>query len=373
VNGGSGYGSVSDLEQIFGVEAGKTYQALVKFPGSGDTLIFGGLKAGTSLDVYEITGFNAIVVAGGNATARFFKDPENQPEIVKYMLIFLMLFLYNLHYRNTFRRISFFRLGGSLIIFLVFILLNDFYLFSGISFTFFIAPLVALVLLLLMHLVIDRVLLRQLARKEKLELREKLSRDLHDDLASTLGSISIYANTLSSNSDASAGDFRRLSGKVAALTQSALQSISDIIWMTSPRNDSLQSLIAKTGNYMFEILTDNQIGFENVVEIPEEPIILKENIRNEAFLILKEALHNVIRHASASHVVFSASISERECQVSLTDDGVGIDMEARTEKKYDLQGNGLENMRRRARESGIDLAIDSGRNSGTRITLTFRI
>ena len=109
-------------------------------------------------------------------------------------------------------------------------------------------------------------------------MREKLSRDLHDDLASTLGSISIYAETLKGMDEPSQSDFKKLSVKIAGLTQSALQSISDIIWMTSPRNDSLQSLISKTSNYMLEILTDNHINFTSAIEIPDDPVILKEKI-----------------------------------------------------------------------------------------------
>jgi signal transduction histidine kinase len=217
-------------------------------------------------------------------------------------------------------------------------------------------------------------LLRRLAQKEKLDLREKLSRDLHDDLASTLGSISIYAETLKGMNEPSKSDFEKLSVKIAGLTQSALQSISDIIWMTSPRNDSLQSLISKTSNYMLEILTDNKINFLAEINIPDDPIILKENIRNDAFLILKEALNNTIRHSGADKVCFTAKVRDEFCTISLKDNGHGI---AQTNIK-DLHGNGLLNMKKRAEESGISFSLHSSPltlhpSQGVEIILQFKI
>jgi signal transduction histidine kinase len=256
-------------------------------------------------------------------------------------------------------------------IFAVFVFSNQFLLFQWPTLAYFTSPLIVLSLLIMFHLFISRILMRRLAQKEKQELREKLSRDLHDDLASTLGSISIYAETLKGMNEPEKHDFKKLSAKIAALNQSALQSISDIIWMTSPRNDTLQSLVSKTNNYMFEILTDNNINFRSSLHIPDEPIVLKEKIRNDAFLILKESLHNIIRHSGAKNVAFKAELIDNHCTILLTDDGVG--MSENTALKKGSHGNGLVNMRRRAQESGIDFSILPAPNSGVEIKLHFKI
>jgi signal transduction histidine kinase len=244
------------------------------------------------------------------------------------------------------------------------------------NFGFFTGPLVFIVLLALFHLVTGRMLLRNQIRREKLELREKLSRDLHDDLASTLGSISIYAGTLNRKMASSPSDDVKLSQKISNLTQSALQSISEIIWMTSPRNDTLQSLISKTTNYMMEMLTDNQISFYPEISIPEEQIILDEKIRNNTFLILKEALNNTIRHSGADSVWFSAGLSDNLCRITLKDNGKGFNENERSGK----EGNGLINMRTRAVESGISYCLLSSvfcllpsEKTGVEIILEFKI
>jgi signal transduction histidine kinase len=166
-------------------------------------------------------------------------------------------------------------------------------------------------------------------------------------------------------------DLLKLPGKIAGLTQSALQSISDIIWMTSPRNDTLQSLISKLSNYMMELLTDNKINFQSEIKIPDDPVILQEKIRNDTFLILKEGLHNIIRHAGARNVEFKAELTENRSTISLKDDGVGITDSGQVKKGS--HGNGLVNMRRRAQESGIEINIKSGEGKGTEIVLQFKI
>jgi len=301
----------------------------------------------------------------------FFTNHEYQPEIIKYFLVFLLLVFYNLYRQKSKRKIAIVHWLASGFIFAVFALVNQFFLFTAFSFSYFSAPLIVLGLLLILHLFIDRILLRRLAQREKLDLREKLSRDLHDDLASTLGSISIYAETLKGMNDSSQPENKKLPEKIAALTQMALQSVSDIIWMTSPRNDTLHSLVSKSSNYMLEILTDNKISFNAAIEIPDNPVILPEKVRNDTFLILKEGLHNVIRHSRASDVQFTANIHENLCYLSLKDNGIGIDESSKAGKRS--QGNGLINMRRRAQEAGIEFAIHSYQGEGTEITMKFRI
>ena len=371
LNGGSGYGSISAKEMIFGVETGSVYYALIKFPSSPDTIRIEQILAGETKEIFEIQGLKAFNIETGNNLVRFFIDPEIQPEIIKTFLITLLLLLYNLQLRKNIRNIDFTRWLASGFILAVFFLVNQLFLFQWPSLSFFIAPIVALGLLAILDLFIGRILLRRFAQKEKLDLREKLSRDLHDDLASTLGSISIYAETLKGMNEPSKSDFKKLSVKIAGLTQSALQSISDIIWMTSPRNDSLQSLISKTSNYMLEILTDNKINFSSLIEIPEDPVILQEKIRNDAFLILKEGLHNIIRHSGAQNVAFKAVMNENSCIINLKDDGIGILVSGLPKKGS--HGNGLVNMRRRAQESGIEIRIQSGEGTGTEIFLQFTI
>lgn len=122
---------------------------------------------------------------------------------------------------------------------------------------------------------------------------------------------------------------------------------------------------------MLEILTDNHINFIAAIEIPDDPVILKEKTRNDAFLILKEGLHNIIRHSGAVNVEFRAELKANICVISLKDDGVGIVSSGKNQKGS--HGNGLVNMTRRAQESGMEFNIISGEHAGTEISIQFII
>jgi signal transduction histidine kinase len=370
INAGSGYGSVNDKEVVFGVKKGYKLWAKVKFPSSADTLVLANLSAGQCIDVYEVTGPKALFAQTSSWLIRFLSDPELQPEILKYIVIITMLMFYNIKFTPKIKHITNISITSSSVIFIVFIAINSLFQFKGSSFNFFIAPLSALVLLLILHLLTGRILLRRLSNEQQLKLREKLARDLHDDLASTLGSISIYSQTLKQLTPLEASG-PNLPSKIAGLTQTAIQSISDIIWMTSPRNDSLQSLISKTSNYLLEVLQDNNIGYSQQIDIPEQAITITESVRNDAFLILKEALHNIIKHSEATMVEFKASLNVNTCSLSLKDNGKGISLNNANPKNG--MGNGLLNMQRRAKEAQIEFALISEPKKGTEILMIFKI
>ncbi len=371
ISGGGGYGSVSAKEAIFALKSGRLYYAVVKFPASGVNKKINNITAGSVIRVEEETGFAAYKTLSQKAIVRFFTDRDIQLEIVKYIAVILILMIYLRFQSKGVIRIYIMRWMMCLSIFIVFALVNHVFLFSSSIILFFTPPALAITLLIMLHLITERVLLKRMARREKMELREKISRDLHDDLASTLGSISIYSSTLHGMNNEAQPNSRNLSAKISELTQTALQSITDIIWMTAPRNDSLGSLLSKLNNLIFDVLTDNGIKFDEKVDIPEQTIILHEKLRQDAFLIMKEAVNNIIRHSRARHVTLRSWTEENLCFIQLTDDGRGVDVNE--PKSMVSHGNGLINMRQRASESGISLQVKSSPGSGCRIEISFRI
>ena len=207
--------------------------------------------------------------------------------------------------------------------------------------------------------------------QEMQEVRENISRDLHDDLASTLGSISIYSETLNKQGNLQWEDQIDMSGKIRELSHAALQSISDIIWMTSPRNDSLKSLLSKIRNYYFDLFNDNQIRFSADIEVPETDVDLKDPLRQNVFLILKETATNILMHARADMVSLEVRCSDGYCSFEVKDNGCGFNP---VSPPMETQGgNGLINMQKRAADSGISLTIEAGQGLGTSVKLSFKM
>jgi len=298
-------------------------------------------------------------------------DPENQLNIIKYLFV-LGIIASSLLFQR--KRATLKLRTLSIIYFIIlclFVTINRMLQFEATGVSFLIPPLVTIICLVVLHLLTTRIRLKRRAEKEKQEVRENISRDLHDDLASTLGSISIYSDTLNSRIMLPEKDQQNISGKITELSHSALQSITDIIWMTSPRNDSLKSLLSKIRNYYFDLFNDNHIRFSAEIETIETDFEMKDPLRQNVFLILKETAANIIRHSNADLVILNVKYTDGYYHIKVKDNGYGFEL---TSVREDIQGgNGLINMRRRAAESGILLDIRAEKGKGTQVSLSFKM
>ena len=81
------------------------------------------------------------------------------------------------------------------------------------------------------------------------------------------------------------------------------------------------------------------------------------------YRIIQEAINNTIKYAEADAIEVSITENKSELQIEIKDNGLGFD-----QKNIEL-GNGINNMRKRARDIGANLDIKSGNNSGTSITI----
>jgi signal transduction histidine kinase len=101
------------------------------------------------------------------------------------------------------------------------------------------------------------------------------------------------------------------------------------------------------------------------ISVPDEiPMIdLGGNKRRNLFLVLKESLNNVIKHAKATHVHLLFSCSNDQLSITIADNGKGMDPQ-----KLNEFGNGLKNMQRRMDSIGGHFSITS--KNGTAITLS---
>lgn len=83
-------------------------------------------------------------------------------------------------------------------------------------------------------------------------------------------------------------------------------------------------------------------------------ILLAHEIRTHIFMVIKEALHNIVKHAKATCVTIQIIIKGNKFSCTIIDDGNGF---SETEKSN--FGNGLRNMQQRITEIGGRLNIQS--------------
>jgi signal transduction histidine kinase len=196
-----------------------------------------------------------------------------------------------------------------------------------------------------------------------LEERNRISADMHDDLGSELTNIIILSRIATSQLGLN-GDKAVPIQKIDAAATGVISKMNEIIWALNPANDSLEGLANYLQRFVNDFLDLHDLGGrmtrpENLPDIP-----LKSAFRRNVFLIVKEFMQNINKHAQATRVELHMSVGLTELSIEITDDGVGFDQE-----KLPGDGNGLRNMIKRAEDVGGTATIKSSPGKGSSINL----
>jgi len=208
---------------------------------------------------------------------------------------------------------------------------------------------------------IFQVRLRQ--RLEKEAIRRRIARDLHDEVGSTLTTISILSESVLRQMDLD-GEKTRLGG-IGEKARTAMSSMSDIVWSVNPQNDSMDKIVERMIRFAAETLEPQ--GISAIFDIEKEVYALQLPMeqRKDFYLFFKEATTNVAKHSGANRAVFSLKKTGRQLHFTIEDDGKGLP----THPQGSLGGNGWHNMRARAAALGAQLEIKTGENRGVLVSL----
>ncbi len=196
------------------------------------------------------------------------------------------------------------------------------------------------------------------ARQLELDLlRQRISRDLHDDIGSHLGSIRLMSELAlrENGGDESLHEIHRLAGEAA-------ESMRGIIWLVregdAPRLSSLADAIRQSAAALLK-----GVEWEMEVQAGNAASTASLEFHRQAFLFFREAAHNLARHSGAARALICLQWEARRFQLRIEDDGRGFDPGAVA------TGHGLANLRHRAQTLGGTLQIESAPGRGTCITL----
>ena len=191
------------------------------------------------------------------------------------------------------------------------------------------------------------------------EERNRISADMHDDLGAGVTTISLYSELAKAKL---ANNPIPEIEKISSAANDLLNKMNAIIWSMSSSNDSLGNMIAYIRIYALEYFENTGINCKiDIAEnLPNIQVI--GEIRRNVFLVVKEALNNILKHAKATEVSIKLERVENSLTLFIQDNGKGIDFE-----NLRQFGNGLKNMKKRAADIGVEFNIEN--NNGTLITL----
>ena len=193
--------------------------------------------------------------------------------------------------------------------------------------------------------------------------RARIAKDLHDDLGAHLSQIAMLSELAQSDLDKPALAHGHLD-QIFQAARLITRSLDEIVWAVNPRNDTLDRFVAHVCQFAPEYL--RAAGIRSRLDMPIElpPVKLAANVRHHLYLGLKEALHNVIKHAGATEVWLRLELTADTITLVVEDNGRGF----KTPSSPGLGADGLVNLRHRMEEIGGELRQESASDRGTRIT-----
>jgi two-component system sensor histidine kinase UhpB len=232
---------------------------------------------------------------------------------------------------------------------------------------------IALILVLIIGMLLvnrRRVVSRSRRFAEIEKMRNAIARDLHDDIGSTLSSINILSQLAIREADmatASNGHASKHFTKIAEQSSRMMESMSDIVWSISPGNDSLDHVVMKMKEFAAEILEPKNITYKFSGDDSLKDTTLSPDRRKNLFLIFKEAVNNAAKYSGATDLEIRFVRQGNTLSLSVSDNGHGFEPE--TVKA----GNGLKNMKERARALSARFDFATGLRKGTRVALELPI
>ena len=197
-----------------------------------------------------------------------------------------------------------------------------------------------------------------------LQERVRIASDMHDDLGAGLSALKLRSEmALRVEKDPLK---REQLGSLANTAGDLIGSMRQIIWTMNADQTSVEDLVVYTSNYARTYCDQNALAITVETQGPWPDARLSSEQRRNMFLVVKEALHNTVKHAQATTVRLEMRWSDG-LKVELSDDGIGL-----PKGSENAVGNGLRNMRKRITSLGGTLFMNGEQGASIRFHVPIR-
>jgi two-component sensor histidine kinase len=195
------------------------------------------------------------------------------------------------------------------------------------------------------------------------KVRDRIATDLHDDIGTTLTNISILSELSKKNlHKEEAGTFL---DRIAEEVHNSSQALDDIVWSINTKNDTLEQTVARMRRYAAEVFDAANIAYSLQLDEQFEKYKLNMEQRRDCFLIFKEAINNIYKHANAKRVEIKVWIEKGHLYMIIRDDGKGFDTTTVTHR------NGIKNIHNRIEKWNGTITMNSVKGEGTVTKVNF--
>jgi signal transduction histidine kinase len=193
-------------------------------------------------------------------------------------------------------------------------------------------------------------------------VRNRIATDLHDDIGSNLTTIGLLAELTQKDINDQNTAAKHLQRIAEEINESG-QALDDIIWNINSRNDSLDEIIIRMRRYAAELFDHTATRCQLALQPGVAHIKVGMEQRRDLYLIYKESLNNIFKHAKAKNVEVELKYAGQQINLLIRDDGVGFDTNGESHR------NGIKNFKLRVEKWNGSILISSRKNEGTTIDL----
>ncbi|MEP7377503.1 MAG: two-component regulator propeller domain-containing protein, partial [Chitinophagaceae bacterium] len=203
-------------------------------------------------------------------------------------------------------------------------------------------------------------------------IRNKIAQDLHDNVGSTLSSISVYSQVAKIYQQQNKMEpLQDTLEKISLTSSEMISEMNDIVWAINPRNDNMATILQRMESFARPLLASQEVKFHFSYDLSVQHQHLEMTKRKNFYLIFKEAVNNALKYSNCKNIWVDINLHHHQLAITVKDDGKGFDIK-KVKSMNTLSGNGVRNMEMRSKEMKGTCKIDSGEN-GTTINLAFPI
>lgn len=193
-------------------------------------------------------------------------------------------------------------------------------------------------------------------------VKNTISADLHDDIGSRLTSIQ-FLSALSRKNWMSGEDTKSCLEGIDEEVQASSEALNEIVWNIKMDDESLEDIVAKMRRYAGEVFENSRTRCSMEIDADFTGRKMGMQKRREVFLIFKELLNNVRKHAGAELVKITVSIEQNLFHLTVSDDGKGFDPSRESSR------NGIKNMQERIKRWKGKMKISSRLQEGSTVEI----
>lgn len=209
-------------------------------------------------------------------------------------------------------------------------------------------------------------------------IRNKIAQDLHDNVGSTLSSISVYSQVAKIyHQQQRKDDLQNALEKISGASSEMISELNDTVWAINPRNDNMEIILQRMESLARPLLAAQNIEYHFHYDKQIVVINLDMEKRKNFYLIFKEGINNALKYSESRNLEVKIEQKGNTLCMKIIDDGKGFDIRKTSEgfKSSDAYGggNGLKNMQMRAKQMDGSLKIETVPGHGTTLELKFPI